>query len=301
MNRWWAEQRHALRSVMASLKREPWAWLGNIAVVATAIVLPLVLHLALRAIAPTAHALVSDPEISVYLALDAPAAAMADVGRAIEARTAARKAALPAAEFTLIAVPKAQALARFSAQARSTGQGGMSDLKFNPLPDGFILRARHVPAQALQALAEDLRKIDGVEHVQVDAEWAGALADALRWLAIGQWILMTVFGAVVVAVTFGAARAQVLADREEIAIARLIGATDAFVRRPFVMRGALLGMLGGALALAVCATAGWLLGASLRDVHLLLPAADAAAASLVLPAVLGGLGGWWCAQSATHA
>jgi cell division transport system permease protein len=298
---WWAEHMHALRSVASSLAREPWAWAGNVAVLATAVLLPLGLHLALQAAAPMARLLVTDPEISIFIALDAPASAMVEVRRGMDAKIAIRRSAIPGSEFIVVAVPKADALARFNSQAQRAGQTGavaLAELKVNPLPDGFVVRARQVPAEALAALAEDLRKIERVERVQLDAEWAGTLAGALRWLALAQWVLMGLFGTVVVAVTFGAARAQVLADREEIAVARLIGATNDFVRRPFVLRGALLGLLGGGLALGVSMLAAWLFGRVLEDPTLLLPRAGIGALTLLLPCTLGAVGGWWCAHLA---
>jgi cell division transport system permease protein len=158
------------------------------------------------------------------------------------------------------------------------------------------VRASRVPAEVLGVLAAEFRKIAQVELVQVDTEWAGTLASVVRWMTFAQWVLMAMFGIVIVAVTFGAARTQVLADRDEIAVARLIGATNAFVRRPFMLRGALLGLLGGTVALTASVLATWMLGGMFHVVSAFFPGPAVCGLAVGLPAVLGGFGGWWCAH-----
>jgi cell division transport system permease protein len=72
-------------------------------------------------------------------------------------------------------------------------------------------------------------------------------------------LLMLLLGAGLVAVTFNTIRLQVLSGRAEIEVSRLLGATDAFIRRPFQYHGALLGLLGGLVAwLLVAGTTLWL-------------------------------------------
>jgi cell division transport system permease protein len=63
--------------------------------------------------------------------------------------------------------------------------------------------------------------------------------------------LASTLGVVVVAVVFNTIRLQVMTQREEIEVSRLVGATDAFICRPFYYSGALLGLCAGALALGV--------------------------------------------------
>jgi cell division transport system permease protein len=87
--------------------------------------------------------------------------------------------------------------------------------------------------------------------VQVDSAWArrlAALAGTAR-LAIALLAALLAFG--LVAITFNTIRLQILTQRAEIEISKLIGATDAFIRRPFFYLGALQGLVGGAVALAI--------------------------------------------------
>jgi cell division transport system permease protein len=124
-------------------------------------------------------------------------------------------------------------------------------LNRNPLPDAWVVRPRAAPGAELEALAQELRAQPAVAHVQADAAWArrlAALAGTAR-LAVGLLAALLAFG--LVAITFNTIRLQILTQRAEIEISKLIGATDAFIRRPFFYLGALQGLAGGLLALAL--------------------------------------------------
>jgi cell division transport system permease protein len=127
----------------------------------------------------------------------------------------------------------------------------VAGLERNPLPDTFVLRsAEHDPA-ALEALAESLRAMPGVARVQVDSAWAQRLAALARTGRLALGVLAVVLATGLVAVTFNTIRLQILTQREEIEVSRLLGATDAFVRRPLLYLGLLQGVGGGMLALAI--------------------------------------------------
>jgi cell division transport system permease protein len=98
-------------------------------------------------------------------------------------------------------------------------------------------------------LAARLRKLPDVEHVQLDSSWVMRLAALLHVLRIALLLLACMLGTVVVAVVFNTIRLQVMNQREEIEISKLVGATNAFIYRPFYYTGALLGLSAGALAL----------------------------------------------------
>jgi len=146
-------------------------------------------------------------------------------------------------------VPREQALKEL--QASEGLAEVVAALGRNPLPDAFVLRTATTDPAALEALAQDLREMPGVAHVQADSAWArrlAALASTAR-LAIALLAALLAFG--LVAITFNTIRLQILTQRAEIEIAKLIGATDAFIRRPFFYLGALQGLSGGLVALAI--------------------------------------------------
>ena len=98
-------------------------------------------------------------------------------------------------------------------------------------------------------LAEQIRALPGVDTVQVDSAWVKRLAALLNILHLGLLLLAVTLGTVVVAVIFNTIRLQVMTQREEILVSKLIGATDSFIHRPFYYTGALLGLCAGGLAL----------------------------------------------------
>ena len=146
-------------------------------------------------------------------------------------------------------IPREQALKEL--QATEGLAEVIAALNRNPLPDAFVVRPKTADAGAPDALARELRADPAVAHVQVDSAWArrlGALAGTAR-LAIALLAALLAFG--LVAITFNTIRLQILTQRAEIEISKLIGATDAFIRRPFFYLGALQGLAGGLVALGI--------------------------------------------------
>ncbi|MGZ3253711.1 MAG: cell division protein FtsX, partial [Burkholderiaceae bacterium] len=152
-------------------------------------------------------------------------------------------------------IPKEKALSELK------GKTGLSDalttLDGNPLPDGYIIKLAQfknaTEAARVDTLAARLKKLPDVEYVQVDSSWVMRLAALLHVLRLALLLLACMLGMVVVAVVFNTIRLQVMNQREEIEISKLVGATDAFIYRPFYYTGALLGLCSGALALATVA------------------------------------------------
>lgn len=130
------------------------------------------------------------------------------------------------------------------------------DLAANPLPASIEVRLHPEYRNAAQAqvVAERLRSFPFVEDVRYGQDWVERL-DRLRTLAglvggvIG--VAFAVVAMVIIGVTI---RITVLQRAEEIVIMRLVGATNGFIRQPFLLEGALKGLLGGLAALLLCWT-----------------------------------------------
>jgi cell division transport system permease protein len=95
--------------------------------------------------------------------------------------------------------------------------------------------------------------------VQLDSAWVKRFDALLRIGRLVVMLLAAVFSAALIVVTFNTIRLQILAHAAEIELARLIGATDAWIRRPFTYFGALQGALGGLLAALLVLVASQLL------------------------------------------
>ena len=85
--------------------------------------------------------------------------------------------------------------------------------------------------------------------MQVDSAWVKRLAALLKVARLALLLLAITLGMVVIAVVFNTIRLQVMTQRDEIDVSKLIGATDTFIHRPFYYTGALLGLCAGAVAL----------------------------------------------------
>lgn len=154
-------------------------------------------------------------------------------------------------------VPRDEALKRLKS---IEGMGDVvAGLSRNPLPDAFIVEPADTQPEAMEELAATFRSWPGVAHVQLDSAWNRRLDAFLRVGKLSVMLLAGVFAGALIAVTFNTIRLQILAQAAEIEVARLIGATDAFIRRPFHYFGALQGALGGLFAVALVIAGGQLL------------------------------------------
>ncbi len=274
MSAWLRQHRQAFSSALRRLS------LLNALVIGIALALPAGGYALLENLRPMGARLTLEPRISLFLA---PQARRADA-EALGARLRADRR-IEAVRF----IPREEALKEMNAvQGLSEVIGA---LRQNPLPDAFVVTSH-------EDIAAELAKLPGVAHVQADAVWARRLAAATAVAQLGLWMLAALLGAALVAVTFNTIRLQILTQRDEIEVSKLIGATDAFIRRPFHYLGLLQGLAGGAVALAIVALAFALLN---REVDVLaqsygstfrlpfLSAADALAI-LVFAGVLGWLG-----------
>lgn len=128
-----------------------------------------------------------------------------------------------------------------------------TDLSVNPLPASLEVRLREGAhtEESVEAAAEVARAFPFVEDVAYGQEWVERLF-GLRRLAGAGLTAFAVALAVVAALIIGAAlRVAIFARREEIYVMRLVGARDGFIRRPFLLEGALAGLMGGVLAVGL--------------------------------------------------
>lgn len=235
----------ALRTALTHVGKYPSGFTFNVAVIALALVLPLAGLTLLENLRPVSRDLAVDPEISVFISTEVARDRVQAIGA--EIRDAAKRRGVT---VTLELIDREQALAAMKSRA------GLADvvsaLGSNPLPDAYIVRIGGeeptAPVQ-IEKLAADLQRVQGVETVQLDAAWVRRLAALLQLATSVLALLTATLCGVVVAVVFNTIRLQVFTQHEEISVARLVGATDAFVARPFYYLGALLGLAAGALAL----------------------------------------------------
>jgi cell division transport system permease protein len=128
------------------------------------------------------------------------------------------------------------------------------DLEVNPLPASLEIRLKPEfrDARNAQAVAERLRGFSFVDDVRYGRDWVQRL-DRLRNLAALVGLIIGLAFAIVAIVIIGVTiRITVLQRATEISIMRLVGATNRYIREPFLLEGALKGVLGGVLAGLMC-------------------------------------------------
>ena len=289
---WLQEHARAALGSLGRLWRNPVASTLTVAVIAVALALPGGLWLLLKNAQRATGGWDSGAQISVYLE---PGLAAAGVERAAE-RIGARD------DLRIVErIDADRALAEFRELAGF--DQALQALEHNPLPAVIVVEpARGAPRSpsALAALAAQLREIDGVDQARVDLEWVERLYALLAVLERGVTLLALLLSAGVLLIVGNTIRLDILNRREEIEVSKLIGASDGFIRRPFLYGGLWYG-LGGALVawLLLAVTRALLAGpaarlASAYGSHFQLHGlALAEVAMLVgLGAALGWIGSW---------
>jgi cell division transport system permease protein len=244
MKTWFRQHSFALGAALSHVRKAPGSFLFNVLVVAIALALPFAGLTLLDNVRPMSEQLSVDPEISLFV-------------KAETSREQAQALAPRLRQVLQGSRAKIVFVARESALGALKDKSGLSDvlatLGENPLPDSYVMKlegfSSAADADRVDAIAEQLRTLPGVDTVQVDSAWVKKLAALLGVLRLVLLLLAVTLGMVVIAVVFNTIRLQVLTQRDEIAVSKLLGATDNFIHRPFYYTGALLGLCAGAVAL----------------------------------------------------
>ncbi|MEK7267818.1 MAG: permease-like cell division protein FtsX [Nitrospirota bacterium] len=153
---------------------------------------------------------------------------------------------------SLTYVSKEQALADFRAQFPSELHL-LQGLGENPLPASFVmtLGPQFRSSESVKRWAERVKGVPGVAQVQYSREWIENLATVIGYIELAAIAVGAILSAASVTIIASVIRLTVYARRDEIEIMQLIGATGAFIKIPYLLEGAVLGALGGALSLAL--------------------------------------------------
>jgi len=181
-----------------------------------------------------------DPQVSVFMRTDARPEVTRQLAAQLRSDPRVHRVRLITREDALQSLRDTSGLADVVAALGS-----------NPLPDTLVVTVAASSERTLDQLAEELGRAPGVAQAQVDALWARRLAALER---VGRLALVLVAGILavgLVAIAFNTIRLQILTLRDEIEVSKLIGATDAFIQRPFLYLGLLQGLSGVLVALGL--------------------------------------------------
>jgi cell division transport system permease protein len=248
MKNWLRQHGYAIAEAWRHIRKPRGGFLLNALVIAVVLALPFGGFVLFDNLQSVSGKLAVEPELSLYLS---PSASRKEA----EALVKPLKQLLDEAHVSgkIEFIPREKALAELG--GKNGLSAAMAALNSNPLPDAYLIRLRAYrsadEAAGLEALAARLQALPEVEHVQVDSAWIKRLAALMHVFRLALLFLAAVLGVVVTAVVFNTVRLQVLNQREEIAVCKLVGATDGFVHRPFYYAGVFLGVLAGGLALGL--------------------------------------------------
>lgn len=242
MKAWLGHHWQSLVQTLGRMAASPGATLANITVIGVVLALPLGAYGLMVNIQQFSGSIPTEPQISLFLS--STGARMDASGLESQLR---KSEGVKSVRF----VSRESALAGLK---RSPGMGEViANLRDNPLPDAFVVTLSSSNPELSDALEQRFRSLPGVAHVQVDSAWVRRVDGILNLGRTAVLVLGTLLGFALVAVTFNTIRLQVLTRKEEIEVCQLVGATEAFIRRPFYYLGALLGALGAGVGLAVVA------------------------------------------------
>jgi cell division transport system permease protein len=231
------EHLRVLNFTLRRLLLTPNATLLNILIIGIALSLPVGGYVLLKSVQSLGAQIAGTPQVSVFLAIGTGAGDIERIGEKLKQHPSVKRIEYVSRE---VALKKLQ---------QSTGMadviGGLSQ---NPLPDAFVVYPKEGNLKALEALRDELKTWQHFEHVQLDSAWVHKLEALLGFGRMGVVILAALLSFALIAITFNTIRLQILTRREEIEVAKLIGATDAFIRRPFLYFGLTQGLLGGIAA-----------------------------------------------------
>lgn len=234
---------HHVYSLVASagrMLRKPWATALTIGVMAVAITLPLGLWAALGNVERFTGTVEQSRQISLFLKPQVTvdrARALAD-----ELRGRGDIATLE------LRTPE-QGMDELR---RSSGLGeAISAVDGNPLPSVLVV----TPKGDETMLADSLRTLPDVDVVQHDAAWRQRLDQWLRFGVRLAWVLAALLGLGALLVVGNTVRLDIQSRRDEIAVLQQLGATDGFIRRPFLYLGLSYGLVAGLLALGLLTAA----------------------------------------------
>ncbi len=235
--------RHATTatSALGRLARQPFASLMIILVIAVTLALPAALNLIVKNAAAVSRGWDNALDFSVFLEQDRTLDEARKLAALIEGR---------ADVASVQVIPADEALAEFKSQS---GFGDALDqLGENPLPHTLVVRpSPENTGASIGLLREELENLPETQLVQVDTEWVQRFHAILDIVRQAIFIGSVLLAAAIVVIIGNTIRLDIQNRREEIEVTKLIGASNGFVRRPFLWTGFWYGLFGGLLAIGL--------------------------------------------------
>jgi len=237
---WLKHHQAACKNAIKHLSHSPLSTLLTVFVVAIALSLPAGLQVAIKNLEAGHNAVNNQAKISLYLSMHTPKAEITSLITQLKNNDSLL-------DITFISAEQALQDFQSSSQLGNT----LSTLKHNPLPASIIItpNTKKLTIDDIELLVADYQALEAVELAQIDAGWLKKLfsiIDLAKHFAIGVGIFLIFAVLILIGNTI---RNLGQNFQEEIAISKLVGATDAYVRRIFLYSGLFYGLFGSLLGL----------------------------------------------------
>lgn len=236
MNQWLNQHIEPFQMVLGRMRQNLLGTVLMCCVMGVTLSLPAILFTIVDNLGQVAGTVENKPQLSLFLKLDASSVTKTAIADQLKKHPDIAKY-----EF----VSKESAWEQLQQNANTADIG--ASLNKNPLPDAYFVTPKNIKPENVQRLQQEMQQWNGVELAQVDANWIKRLDTILKLGKKAIFVLIALLGFALVAIIGNTIRLQIMTQLEEIEVSKLIGATNQFIRRPFLYAGALYG-LGGGLA-----------------------------------------------------
>jgi len=232
------EHKKHFKKGLSNLANNPFANAMTIIVIAIAITLPACLYLLIQNGKSLSSQWESSHNINVYVSNTLDQTELAKLQARIKNNTNVASIKIIDADKAIQELGDSSELDLLS-EALST----------NPLPHTLVISPKQTDEQSLATVTESLQSLPNIESIQHDGEWLAKLMNIMSFLTRLAWFLGLLLGLGVLIVVYNTIRLHIDNRRDEIEVKKLIGASDSFVRRPFLYTGFWYGLLGAIIAL----------------------------------------------------
>ncbi len=244
MNYW---LNHHVQAIHLVLKRMQYNMLSTLmicTVIGVALCIPGLFYLGVDNLSKLTNHMQDETEISLFLKLDNSNDTVTEVGEALAKNTLIK-------HYRLVTKDEAWQQLKSKAETGSEANSPIAQLNKNPLPDAFFIQSKTSDPADLETLRSSLQEIPGVEQALLNTEWAKRLSLLLQ---IGKKVIFFIAALLALALLIiigNTVRMQILTQKDEIEVSKLMGATSSFISTPFLYAGIFYGLFGGLLAIAM--------------------------------------------------
>ena len=236
MKKWLNQNIQPFNMVLVRMRQNLLGTILICCVMGVTLSLPAILFTIIDNLGQVTGSIESKPQLSLFLKLDASSSTKQAISEQLKKHPDIAKY-----EF----VSKESAWEQLQQNANTADIS--ASLNKNPLPDAYFVTPKDIKPENVQRLQQEMQQWDGIELAQLDAKWIKRLDTVLKLGQKAIFVLVALLGFALVAIIGNTVRLQMMTQLDEIEVSKLIGATNQFIRRPFLYAGTLYG-LGGGLA-----------------------------------------------------